>query len=323
MMKLSETFLFPGVIQLSQPLERMVNRVHSPCYMVELTDRKPFYYCSTSPAEVISCRLNDGQIISLFCKYGGSHAQYSYGHRGGVEYEAEIYREILQQVPLSSPRFYGYCDNDNKKNWLAIEYLTGSNLLKDTPYSENFDKAAAWIGNLHKLFESNMSPAVKIYDTAYYTIWLNGVENLLDILKEKYPWLPAVCEYFKENLHLLTASPQTFIHGEYYAKNILLKAGSIYPIDWESAAIGPAEIDFASLVEGWDEKRINLARKSYFTARWPDGNFSASEFEKKVLLAGIYFFFRWTGEYDDPAIWLNRTRWFNRFYELAKQAGCG
>lgn len=322
-MKLSETFLFPGEQQLSQPLETMVNRFHSPDYMVALTDRKPFYYCSTSPAEVITCRLNNGQLVSLFCKYGGSHAQYSYGHRGGVEYEAEIYREILQQAPVSTPRFYGYSNDDNKKVWLAIEYLSGSNLLKDIPYAENFAKAAAWIGHLHKFYESRPCPVVKMYDTAYYEIWLKSVENLFGILKDKHPWLPAVCGYFKENLHLFTASPQTFIHGEYYAKNMLVKEGRIYPIDWESAAIGPAEIDFASLVEGWDEERINLARKSYFTARWPDGNFSAGEFEKKVLLASIYFFLRWTGEYDDPAIWLNRTNWFRRFYELAKQAGCG
>ena len=124
-------------------------------------------------------------------------------------------------------------------------------------------------------------------------------------------------------MHLLSDdTTQTFIHGEYYTKNILVQKGIIYPIDWESAAIGPGEIDLASLIEGWDEKRKNIALKSYLKTRWPDGLFSESEFEKRLLLVRIYFFLRWTGEHDDPEFWLNRTNWFKKFYQLAKQAGC-
>ena len=100
-----------------------------------------------------------------------------------------------------------------------------------------------------------------------------------------------------------------------------MKKGVIYPIDWESAAIGPGEIDLASLTEDWDEERKNIALKKYIQARWPDGNFSESDFEKRLLLVKIYFFLRWTGEYDDPEFWIDRDNWFNRFYQLIKKDG--
>src|SRR5688572_7140154 len=218
-MELNGTFSFPGTINLSPQLEKILNKTHSPSYMVELVKRKPFDYRSTSPVEIISCRLNDGQVVSLFCKYSGNHTQYSNGHRGGVEYETKIYKEILQKIPFSSARFYGIC-RKNKETCLVIEYLKNSKLLKDCREPEYFGEAAAWIGGLHKKYESNRPSVAKIYDEAYYMIWVKGVENLLETLKVKYPWLPSVCRYFKENMHLLFDTAQTFIHGEYYTKNI-------------------------------------------------------------------------------------------------------
>jgi thiamine kinase-like enzyme len=320
-MDLNGGFIFQGTEKLVPQLERILNKIHSPEYMVDLIKRKPFDYRSTSPVEIISCRLSNEEIIYLFCKYSGSHTQYSYGHRGGVEYETKIYKNILNKLTLSSARFYGICKEKNKENCLVIEYLKGSKLLKDAHAPKYFGKAAAWIGNLHRKYESNHPRGVKVYDTDYYMIWLKEVETMLETLKKKYPWLPAVCRYFRDNIHLLAGSAQTFIHGEYYTKNILVKKGIVYPIDWESAAVGPGEIDLASLIEDWDEERKNIAVKKYKEARWPGGNFSGSEFEKRMLMVRIYFFLRWTGEYNDPQSWLNRSNWFNRFYQLIKEEG--
>jgi len=320
-MDLNGTFSFPGTNKLVPQLEGLLNKIHSPYYMVDLIKRKPFDYRSTSPVEIVSCRLSNGEVISLFCKYSGGHTQYSNGHRGGVEYETKIYKNTLRKLPLSTPLFYGICKEKNKETGLVIEYIKRSRLLKDAHSPQYFGKAAAWIGSLHKMHESNPPRGIKIYDTDYYMIWLKGVEKLLESLKKKHPWLPSVCRYFRENIHLLSDSAQTFIHGEYYTKNILVKKGVIYPIDWESAAIGPGEIDLASLIEDWDEERKNIALKKYIQARWPDGKFSESEFEKRMLMVRIYFFLRWTGEYDDPEFWLNRNNWFKRFYQLIKKEG--
>jgi len=266
--------------------------------------------------------MNDGRSVSLFCKYSGNHTQFSFGHRGGVEYETSVYKNILRKSSLSLVKYYGNFKADNKMACLVIEYLHRSKLLKDIPKAEYFAKAGAWIGELHRHYEQKNLRPLKIYDEEYYNIWLKGVEDLLPVLKKKHPWLPGLCRYFKKNMHILFDSAQTLIHGEYYTKNILVRNETVYPIDWESAAIGPGEVDLASLIDGWDAKRKKLAIKNYVEKRWPKGDFSVQEFEKKLLLVRIYFFLRWTGEDVDPEFWSTQTKWFNKFYPLAKQAGC-
>jgi len=48
----------------------------------------------------------------------------------------------------------------------------------------------------------------------------------------------------------LLTSPPTLIHGEFYAKTVLVRRGKLFMVDWESAAIGPGEVDLAALTEG-------------------------------------------------------------------------
>lgn len=321
-MEVRETFSFPEKkLQLPQ-LEDLVNKAHSPLYVKNWVSRRSYVYSSTSPAQIIHCHLSNNQSVYLFCKYSGNHTQYSFGHRGGVEYENEIYKKILWHSALSSPAYYGFCRFEKLSNsCLVIGYLKNSNLLKDSRDPEDFGKAAAWIGQFHRMHEASQMPSIKVYDHAYYMIWLKGMENLLNTLKTKYRWLPLVCNYFEENLHLLTGSPQTIIHGEYYTKNILVQKGIIYPIDWESTAVGPGETDLVSLIEDWDEQRKNIALKNYIEARWPDGDFNKAGFEKRMLMVRIYFFLRWTAEYNDPELWLNRNEWFARFYQTIKESG--
>lgn len=319
-MESNGTFLFPETEDLNSQLEKMVNKVHSPFQMTKMVRRKKFDYHSTSPAEIISCSLDNGQLIHLFCKYAGSHTQFSNGHRGGVEYEAKVYQKVLNKLSLSSPKFYGVYKGRNKI-CLVIQYLKGSKLLKDDHDPEHFAGAAGWIGNLHRIYIANLPSSVKRYDQGYYTIWLEAVEKIANGLNGKYAWLTRVCEWFRENLHLLLNSPQTFIHGEYYTKNIMVRRGNIYPIDWESAAIGAGEIDLVSLIDGWDYKRQRIAVKEYISVRWPNGDFSKDEFRQRMLMAKIYFFLRWTGEYDDPDCWKDRPGWFKNFYREIKKAG--
>lgn len=317
-----ETFSFPEKkLQLPQ-LEEMVNRVHSPLFVTDWVSRRNFVYSSTSPAQIIHCRLNNHESVYLFCKYAGNHTQFSFGHRGGVEYENGIYKNILSHAVLSSPSYYGFFTSEIQSNsCLVIGYLKNGNLLKDSRDPEDFGKAAAWIGQFHKMHEAKQQPSIKVYDRSYYLIWLKGMENLLETLKTKYRWLPSLCHYFSDNLHLLTESPQTIIHGEYYTKNIMVQKGMIYPIDWESAAIGAGETDLVSMIEDWDEKRRSIALKNYIRARWADGHFNKNEFEKKLLLVRIYFFLRWAAEYNDPELWLTRNDWFKRFYQTIRESG--
>jgi thiamine kinase-like enzyme len=93
----------------------------------------------------------------------------------------------------------------------------------------------------------------------------------------------------------LASNPLTVIHGEYYPKNILVRAQTeIVPVDWESAAIGPGEIDLASLIEGWPEDSRAACRRAYLGARWDGG--CPDEFERRLASARMYFALRWLGD---------------------------
>jgi len=65
--------------------------------------------------------------------------------------------------------------------------------------------------------------------------------------------------------------PVTFIHGEYYASNILVPetAGKIRicPVDWEMAALGPGLMDLAALTAGkWRDEERDLIALAYCQA---------------------------------------------------------
>ena len=101
------------------------------------------------------------------------------------------------------------------------------------------------------------------------------------------PPVTDVIGFFKNNLALLISEPQTIIHGEYYPANILIKDGAIYPIDWESAAVGPGEIDLATLIEGWDQKLAEEAKQAYIISKAASGTFSQAVFEKTAFTVAV------------------------------------
>jgi hypothetical protein len=60
-----------------------------------IVDRVPAIWSSTYPSEiVIWCA---GQLeLKLYCKYMAGLRYQSYGHRGGLQYEAEVYGRVLE-----------------------------------------------------------------------------------------------------------------------------------------------------------------------------------------------------------------------------------
>src|SRR5262245_42042326 len=74
---------------------------------VTILARSPNDYESTFTSEVVTCRVPDGNKRRLFCKYGPRRSRNGDPHRGGVSYEAEVYRSLLHPAGASMPRYYG------------------------------------------------------------------------------------------------------------------------------------------------------------------------------------------------------------------------
>lgn len=271
-----------------------------PANQLTVVSRQPNVYTSTFPSEIITCLLGNNKALKLLCKYSAEAGNEAYGARRGVEYEADVYRELLRGLEVTCADFYGiYQDASNRRNGLLLEYLADSVRIFQVPEPESvFVEAAGWIGRFHALCSTRVStPALSFlhsYDPEYYRGWARRTLEMAAQSGNTPAWLETVCSRFDEVIGLLCEAPATVIHGEYYPKNILVQDGLIYPVDWESTAIGCGEIDLATLTEGWTQDDISKLELAYQRARWPDG--VPVGFQRRLCAARLYIQLRWLGD---------------------------
>jgi aminoglycoside phosphotransferase (APT) family kinase protein len=283
---------------------------------VTILDRLPNVYASTFPSEIVRCRVDDGSELQLFCKYAARHSHNAYGHRGGVAYEAAVYRYLLQPSQVSTPTFYGaYTDASTGDTSLILEHLDNSVRVSRTPEPAPMDLAAHWIGQFHRVSEERLShvpmPFLIRYDAEYYMGWARRTSLFTGYWHQRFPWLRTLYERFEELVALLLTAPPVLIHGEYYPQNILIRNGIVHPVDWESAAIAAGEIDLAAVTENWPADVARQCEVEYQRARWPEG--SPADFEQRLCAARLYLSFRWLG---DRPNWTTHPRYLYSFAQL-------
>jgi Phosphotransferase enzyme family len=295
------------------------NLAHVLKSQVTIIDRQPNIYTSTFPSEIVTCRVDGGSEVQLFCKYAaGGRPDNAYGHRGGVAYEAAVYRHLLQSSHVSTPTLYGtYTDVSTGDSWLVLEYLGTYLRVHNTTRTPApvMDSAARWIGQFHRISEERLShvpmPWLIRYDAEYYLGWVRRTALFAGHLHQRFPWLRTLCDRSEEFIALLLTSSLAVIHGEYYPMNVLFRSGTVYPVDWESAAIAAGEIDLAALADNWPVKIARRCELEYQRARWPEG--SPADFERRLYAARLYLYFRWLG---DRPNWTTQARNLHRFAQL-------
>jgi hypothetical protein len=293
---------------------------------VTILDRQPNIYASTFPSEIVTCRVDGGSILLLLCKYAaGGHRDNVYGHRGGVAYEAAVYRHLLQPSQASTPTFYGmYSDIATGESWLVLEYVDKSlRLPQGTGVPAPIGLAARWIGQFHRVSEERLSSVLRSflirYDAEYYLGWVRRTSLFAGHLHQRFPWLRTLCERSEELISSLLRSPLTVIHGEYYPKNILFRGGTVHPVDWESAAIAAGEIDLAALTANWGAEIGHQCELEYQRARWPAD--SPGDFERRLCAARIYLCFRWLGDRPNWTSHPSYLHWFEQLRSAGESLG--
>jgi Phosphotransferase enzyme family len=290
--------LLPNLQTLTVGLTSILRSHGSTNGQVTILDRQPNIRASTFPSEIVTCRFDDGSELRLFCKYGRSPDVF----KGGVPYEAEVYRHVLQPSRASTSTFYGaYEDMTTGDTWLILEYLDNSLRVHRIPGLKRaaaMTLAARWIGQFHAINEALFSgapmPSLITYDAEYYLGWVHRTSLQAGHFHQRFPWLTTLCERFEELVAPLLASPQTVIHGEYYPVNVLFRGGTVCPIDWETAAVAAGEIDLAALTSGrWSAEVVRKCELEYQRTRWPEG--SPADFEQTLCAARLYLHFRWLG----------------------------
>jgi aminoglycoside/choline kinase family phosphotransferase len=266
--------------------------------------------------------LNDGTILRLFCKYSGELNYESHGHRGGVAYEGEVYRRVLRHAGNSVPRFYGtYADVARGQTWLILEHV--DNFLRAHEEPDALITCAQWIGQFHAACEDLVTePRASFllsYDKKYFLGWAHRASHFAGPLHLRFPWLDSLCKSFEEFTEFLLSCRHTVIHGEFYPKNILVRDGGVYPVDWESAAVGAGEIDLAALTDGWAEKVTEKCELAYCQARWPGD--APQDFAQRLGAARVYLSFRWLSDNDEERREEGSLWRFEQLYDVGKRWG--
>jgi aminoglycoside phosphotransferase (APT) family kinase protein len=292
-----------------------------------LERRLPPFMC-TFPNEIVTCQLPTGRKRRLFIKYAGGQSHDSFGHRGNVCYEAQVYQRFLQFLPNFRPRCLGtHTPAEGVDSWLILEYIDNSVRLSDLTRNRALRQpramatAAQWLGEFHlgqenRVFEPALS-FLKRYDAAYYRGWARRTYDFAEPLRSRFPWLGRLKASGDRWFAPLMQCPRTVIHGEFYAKNLLLRRTQLFMLDWESTAIAAGEIDLAALTEGihWPAKLVALCERMYVCSRWPKG--APSDFGTTLDAARVYLHFRWLGERPE---WATRPKSLWRYEHLKAAA---
>src|SRR5260370_3625523 len=294
-------FQFPDLQTLTLGLKSAFVSTGHTCKQLVVLGRELNVYASTFPSEIVMCRLDDGRDLQLLCKYSDNNKDSVYGHRGGVTYEAAVYRHILQSSRVSRPTFHGdYTDSNTGATWLIVEYLDkGVWIDKTLEEPTSVELAASWIGQFQAEIDARLTsasiPFLNTYDAEYYLGWARRTSQFAGDLHRQFPWLRSLCAGFEAIVPSLLEPPLTVIHGEYTPQNIMIRGKTVYPVDWESAAIAKGELDLSSLADVvWPEGVIEQCELEYQRARWPKG--SPANLGRLLGAARLYTQFRWLGD---------------------------
>ncbi len=277
------------------------------CKPVKVLRRNQARFMSTFPNEVVTCLMPNGRRRRLFIKYQGTHGHNCFDHRGDVAYEAEVYARLLGTLPAFRPKCFGvYQDCQSGETWLILEYVYQSVRVSDlNPHHaeaqpRTMAQTARWLAQFHVAFEGNINSTglsfLKRYDAEYYRGWASRTFEFAQPFYSRFPWLKPLSECGDAWFAPLLGVPPTVIHGEFYFKNVLVRGQEIFPVDWESAAIAPGEIDLAALTDGkrWAEEAVRKCQRQYVQERWPQNPPAA--FKVTLEAARMYLHFRWLGE---------------------------
>lgn len=310
----------PELEQLTRGLTRIFSSVHP--VPVCVLDRQINMSWSSSPTEIVTCALADGRELRVLCKYVSRERQRGERHQRGIEHEARVYQSVLRGLTLPTATFHGfYRDADSDLQFMALEYLSDGVRLHKLLEPGAPQLAAQWIGEFHATLEQRRSDHrlsfLSTYDAEYYRGWTARTAEFTGVLLSRYPWLADLCTRTSEWSELLLSASPTVIHGEFYPDNVVVQGGVPRPVDWESAAIAPGEIDLACLTSGaWSPEIVRECEAEYRRVRWSSSSPPAAH-ESLLAAARIYLHFRWLGDSRDQATG-ERIRW--RFEQLRLDA---
>jgi thiamine kinase-like enzyme len=279
--------------ELRLALEQALSDYFGESRAVTKLERQPAANRSSFALEALALSLDNGTELELMFKNLSWHALLDDAPRTKPAFlydplrELKTYQEILSPAKLGAIYYGAASDQSTGRYWLFLENISGLEL-----YQLEFAKwqeVAHWLSLMHTQFAQGvaLSPLAQtahllIFDADFYMRWLCRALNFMQDTEDARPGLEWLAARYDQVVEHLLALPVTFIHGEFYASNVLVQETQdglrVCPVDWEMAAIGPGLLDLAALIAGsWtEEEKKNLAL-SYYDALKPESGWESVE----------------------------------------------
>jgi len=295
--------------------------------------RRPSAYRTSFPLEELDLTLEDGSELRLIFKQLAWAALDEEARLAKPEFlhdplrEPAVYASVLAPHRLG-PRYYGAAiDPAAERYWLFVERVEGRELYQVGDL-KLWQAAARWLGGMHASLAGGLErhaarPRLIEYDEAYFRRWIERALDLAAGRREPRMALERIAARYDRVIEGLLDLPKTFVHGEFYASNVLVAGGGrtprICPVDWEMAAHGPGLVDLAALVSGgWGEED----RKAIVSA-YRRGAVGISFSREDLDLARLHLAVQWLGW--APPSWTppegQRHDWLGEALALAEGLG--
>jgi hypothetical protein len=265
--------------ELVAALERALRESTGETRRIRRLVRRSSSYQSSFPLEELTLNFDDGRQLNLIFKNVGPRALPSVARRAKPDFladpqrEINVYRTILTDVELGTPRFYGsVIDADGDRFWLFLENVAGQELYQIGNIDLWF-ATARWLARFHSRFSrgdglpQDLTQSLIRYDESYYALWFDRAAAFARETSDasRLAAIQRLGALAPRIVAKLLELPTTLIHGEFYASNIVINDSEdpsrVCPLDWERAAIGPGLIDLAALTAGnWPEQaKVEMA----------------------------------------------------------------
>ncbi|MCZ7525848.1 MAG: aminoglycoside phosphotransferase family protein [Acidimicrobiia bacterium] len=233
----------------------------------------------------------DGELLSLFWKVGNRSSRDRVGRADGVGYEAAVYEHALSHLGIGVAPLFGVV-HDGEEVCLAIARLDRPLKASMAPQPESLRSAVRTLASIHARAEAVVAggpEGLQPFDAWRSRDWLSSAIDLHGTEAFEDIGIHRILEVFDE----LAAGPWTLVHGDCYPANVLVTQGVPVFVDWETAGIGPGELDLAALTERWPDDVVADCLDRYCSERW--GGPARRSVVRRLAAARCFLYVRWLG----------------------------
>jgi hypothetical protein len=272
--------------ELHGALEQVLSEHFEATCRIRKLGRRRSAYSSSYIIENLAVELEGGRRLSLVVKDLSPASLLTTAQKVRPHFlydplrEIESYLDILNPQCLGTPICYGSVQSrELERYWLFLERVPGP-LLWQRGRMDSWETAARWLARLHGAFDTaNRPPALAQaehllrYNGRFFYMWLKRAE---EFMRHKHTASsPETCRRFgrlvdryDRVVQRLLELPTTFIHGEFYPSNVIVRVNQpgrpVCPLDWELAAVAPGLVDVAALTAGnWTEEKRRKMLAAY------------------------------------------------------------